>query len=600
MHSTAINSLGSTKQTGSTIHVAPHGDDTAHGGTDTPLKTISAAAQRAMPGDTVLIHAGIYREEINPPRGGSSADTRITYTAAEGETVEIRGSELLPTWTPSGGDIWTASVDNTIFGAFNPYSDLIRGDWFRPDGRAHHTGAVYLNNQWLTEAANREELVHSDNTAGHWFAEVGPETTTFWAHFNGANPNEHEVEFNVRQSVFYPRETGIHYITISGLHLRHAATNWAPPTAEQIGLVGTNWSKGWIIENNTITHSRCTGISLGKHGDAFDNTSADTAVGYDKTIERAFQHNWDRAHVGSHIVRNNTIAYCEQAGIVGSLGAIFSQITDNTIHDIHVQGLFSGEEQAGIKIHAPIDTLIAGNHIYRTFRALWVDWMTQGTRISRNLCHNSEQEDIYIEVNHGPFIVDHNIFLSKRSIKNWSQGGAYVHNLFGGELLGEAVIKRTTPYHKPHSTELAGASDIPGGDDRFINNLVVDLDGLKKHAAAIRPCEATQGRDGLLEAQTEASIFAGNTHLAEAPQLVQTGERFELQFTGSSTPIEGSPVSVDTESLGLTKITKLPYLDFDGTALTIESDYFQNKPTGSTNYSGPFSVCPQDGQSVTL
>ena len=35
--------------------------------------------------------------------------------------------------------------------------------------------------------------------------------------------------------------------------MSQAATQWAPPTAEQIGLIGTNWSKGWIIENNVIS-----------------------------------------------------------------------------------------------------------------------------------------------------------------------------------------------------------------------------------------------------------------------------------------------------------------------------------------------------------
>ncbi|MDA3926745.1 MAG: hypothetical protein PF904_18825 [Kiritimatiellae bacterium] len=51
----------------------------------------------------------------------------------------------------------------------------------------------------------------------------------------------------------------------------------APPTAEQSGLIGNHWSKGWIIEDNTISHSVCSGIALGKHGDEFDNTSANSA-----------------------------------------------------------------------------------------------------------------------------------------------------------------------------------------------------------------------------------------------------------------------------------------------------------------------------------
>jgi hypothetical protein len=63
-------------------------------GTDaSPLKTIQAAADKAQPGDTVLVKAGIYREKVVPPRGGESADKPIVYKAAEGHAVSIRGSE---------------------------------------------------------------------------------------------------------------------------------------------------------------------------------------------------------------------------------------------------------------------------------------------------------------------------------------------------------------------------------------------------------------------------------------------------------------------------------------------------------------------------
>ena len=113
------------------------------------------------------------------------------------------------------------------------------------------------------------------------------ENTTIWAQFKGVNPNEQLVEINVRQTVFYPEKTGINYITVRGFTMEDAATPWAPPTAEQIGLIGTHWSKGWIIENNVISHSICSGIALGKYGDEWDNTSANTAEGYVKTIERA-------------------------------------------------------------------------------------------------------------------------------------------------------------------------------------------------------------------------------------------------------------------------------------------------------------------------
>ena len=62
-------------------------------GEDHPFKTISAAAAVALPGDTITVHAGIYREWVNPPRGGTSDENRITYQAAKDETVVITGSD---------------------------------------------------------------------------------------------------------------------------------------------------------------------------------------------------------------------------------------------------------------------------------------------------------------------------------------------------------------------------------------------------------------------------------------------------------------------------------------------------------------------------
>ena len=40
---------------------------------------------------------------------------------------------------------------------------------------------------------------------------------------------------------------------------------------------------------------------------------------------------------------------------------------------------------------------------------------------------------------------------------------------------------RQTPFHKPHSTELAGFHDNPRGDDRYYNNLFVQGGDLSQY-----------------------------------------------------------------------------------------------------------------------
>ena len=50
---------------------------------------------------------------------------------------------------------------------------------------------------------------------------------------------------------------------------------------------------------------------------------------------RGQYHGWLKEKVGSHIVRRCNIHHCEQTGIVGRMGAVFSVIEDNHIHHIN-------------------------------------------------------------------------------------------------------------------------------------------------------------------------------------------------------------------------------------------------------------------------
>jgi alpha-N-arabinofuranosidase len=223
-------------------HVSPSGNDSNVGTASAMLRTISAAAQKAQPGDTVMVHAGTYRERIDPPRSGMSDHQRIVYQAAKGETVTIKGSERVTGWKKVQGDTWEISISNKRFGSFNPFSDEIHGDWFKSKGRKHHTGAVYLNGHWLTEAATRDKVSQPAGKNPLWFAQVNASNTVILAQFPEVDPNREQTEVNARRAVFYPSRPGINYITLRGFVLEQAATPWAPPTAEQIGLVGTHWS----------------------------------------------------------------------------------------------------------------------------------------------------------------------------------------------------------------------------------------------------------------------------------------------------------------------------------------------------------------------
>ena len=139
----------------------------------------------------------------------------------------------------------------------------------------------------------------------------------------------------------------------------------------------------------------------------------------------------------------------------------------------------------GIKFHAALDTVIANNNIHDCSLGMWMDWQTQGTRITRNVFHDNVR-DLMIEVSHGPYLVDNNVFASPVMFQNWSQGGAFVNNLICGGIEPHTVPDRSTPYHYPHTTEVAGCAVVSGGDERWLNNMF-----------APQPVKPTVGEYGL-------------------------------------------------------------------------------------------------------
>ncbi len=76
-----------------------------------------------------------------------------------------------------------------------------------------------------------------------------------------------------------------------------------------------------------------------------------------------------------------------------------------------------------------------------------------------------------VEVTHGPYMVDNNIFASKYNFDNVAQGGAYIQNLCMGIMRRQPVLDRSTPYHYAHTTDIAGVAFVYSGDDRLYQNI---------------------------------------------------------------------------------------------------------------------------------
>ena len=586
-------------------HVSIGGNDAANGSVEKPLRTINRAAQLALPGDTVTVHQGTYREWIDPLNGGESNARRILYRAAENEKVEVKGSELVTGWKreKKNKQVWKIVLPNRFFGNYNPFNDRLYGDWLWSD-KIHHTADVYLNDVSLYETFSLDKVYAPDtlrtlrNPEGCtlvWFAEVDAENTTIYANFGSVDPNKEVTEVSVRPTCFYPTREGLDYITIRGFYFSQAATQWAAPTAEQIGMIATHWCKGWIIEDNVIKNSRANGITLGKERSSGHNLECndkrlDGTLHYIEVIFNVLRKGWDKDHVGSHIVRNNVISDCEQTGICGSMGAAFSEIYGNHIYNILVKQQFGGAEMAGIKLHGAIDTYIHHNRIHRSGNfGLWLDWMAQGARVSSNLIYDNLGQDLFIEVSHGPYVVDNNIFLSPHSLQENTDGGVYLHNIFSGNM-NPLDDMRYTPYHLNHSTQIKGFRTITQGDHRFYNNVfigrndqkvnygLVDFDQSKWpiYAEDNVFCNGAKPMTGKEQGWIETSVNP-NLRLEEtngAVYLVSDVNLNDLKnFKGNM---------IDSERLGITKLSGFPFENPDGTPFASDKDYF-----GVSRFSAP-------------
>ena len=638
-----------------------------NGSEQMPFKTIGEAARAARPGDVVLVAPGIYREYVDPVCAGTE-DARIEYRSVEPLGAVITGAERIRSWKPFRDNVWVCRIPNSLFGNYNPYTTMVYGDWYFAKADKH-TGCVYLNDRAMYEAQSIEQCIAGEvyecswvpeESVYKWYCEQDEEKdeTVLYGNFQGKDPNAENVEINVRRECFFPSKTGVSYITVSGFTICKAATTWAPPAAFQDAMIGPHWSKGWIIEDCEIYGSKCSGIGLGKYYDpdndhyfTYKYVKSPTQMERD-AVCRGQYHGWLKEKVGSHIIRRNNIHHCEQGGIIGRMGGVFSIIEDNHIHHINNMMEQGGAEIAGIKMHAAIDVVMRRNHIHHCTMGIWCDWEAQGTRITQNLLHDNQRpafakvlkggmmsQDLFVEVGHGPTLIDNNILLSDASLRFATEGVAMVHNLICGALtcVGGGTGLRYTPYHIPHRTEVMGFMTILHGDDRFYNNIFVQkwpaedivtphdsddgADVENRHAGTFmfdeyptyeewisqfdftKPADMKKlepAHEGHLPVWTEGNVYLSGAMACknEKNGLVADGEaRVELKEEDGKYFLDTNVYEligdfrdrmIHSDLLGKAFEPEERFENTDGTAITFDRDYFGNH-RGSEILPGPLA-----------
>ncbi|MCR5675880.1 MAG: right-handed parallel beta-helix repeat-containing protein [Lachnospiraceae bacterium] len=648
------------------------------GSREMPFKHIDDAARIAQAGDEIVVAPGVYRERV-VPRNGGTEEKRIVYRSEKPLGAVITGAEIVTGWKKHRGNVWTVRVNNGVFGDYNPYTTRVCGDWyFAPTIR--HTGSVYLNDLAMYETDTLKECAkgapdpfawNNGESKYKWYTEQDGDETVLYANFQGLDPNKEKVEISVRRNCFMPDENERNYITVSGFCICKAATTWAPPAAYQDGMIGPHWAKGWIIEDCEIYGSRCCGISLGKYRDPENDmyfftkhVKSPTQMERD-AVCRGQYHGWLKERIGGHIIRRCNIHHCEQTGIVGRMGGVFSTIEDCEIHHICNSQQLGGAETAGIKLHAAIDVTIRRNHIHHSIMGVWCDWQAQGARITQNLMHDNTRPegkkqapgamfctDVFIEVGHGPTLIDNNILLSPVAVTIPSEGIAVVHNLIlgGYSLINSGVDSeingqrepRYTPYHIRHRTEVAGFMTILHGDDRIYNNIFLQQYPVKDKKKTFKdadyevvgtapfdifPSEEEWSAQFDMEKNPDMGKLA-SAHFGHLPVWVggnayfggATVSKHEKDgFVGKKTGVKVALIEkkgrytlktnlytylkdfrdriITSEILGCAFEPEQRFENPDGTAITLDRDYL-GEHRGVNALPGPFAEAPDAGRTL--
>jgi len=563
------------------IYVAKTGDDGGAGNAVAPYATISKAAQEAMPGDTVWVRGGVYREWVKPASGGLSEDKRIVYKAYPGETPVIKGSERITNWVKESGNVWRADIEDSFFGSYNPYTINLSGDYLLY-GQENHLGEVYLNEESFFEKFARNDINNEKNT---WFTSHSGNTTKIWANFGGEDPNAGLAEINVRECVFAPTKVGLNYITVDGFTMLQAAPNWLANKHIQRAMVLTMAGHHWIIQNCRLSHSKCAGIS------AAQQTAQTT----------------DIEKLGHHIVRYNLIEKCGQSGISGTMGWSRSLIERNIIQDINSKKQFGGHESGGIKFHYIADLVIKNNIIRRinaggkgNYPGIWVDWRNQGIRITGNVIYDVDRRAILVEMNRGRNLIDNNIIMSAM-VHTCSERLVMAHNLFynsGMVPVPGMPGKRSVNYYEPHTVIRTGESVSPKVNlgDRYYNNIYIGQGSAAPHNSTDFVSDYNVFYDGAKKNFGNDNSIVDNNFKTDF-SYTEDSNSVTIMFNANSTlnNVDGPLVNYDL--IGLDPLVNHGIENRDGNPITIDDDIFGNPRDLTHPMAGPLEAI-KPGQNV--
>jgi hypothetical protein len=585
---------------------AKNADDKGPGTQQHPFLTIDKAAQVLQPGERVVIAEGVYRESIHPARGGENPDKMISYEAAPGAKVVVKGSQIVKDWRPSEGwnfgfepvthkpvKAWELALEPALFpNGYNPFAvDNVIGNryWinYAKDNMANYfrrRGLVFVDGHPLEPVDTASDLAgpspRSVNffSEAHWtplFKEFVGEYGKVWIEPNGMtlhirlanddNPAKHVIEITTAEQVFSPAKRYQSYIRVKGITFLHAGNGFPVP---QRGMVSTNRGNHFIFEDNTFEWANSVGLDIGNE---------DWAASFPPQP------------VGFDVVRGNTFRYCGIEGLGGTGGPQSTLVEKNLFEWIGWQDAALMSESGGTKMHVAKNLLFRNNvvrHI-RHANGIWLDIGNANVRISGNIFAdipgNVNPHAIQIEGSQDLNQIDNNIF----------------SHLTGGILIRDTnnVI---VAYNLFLDCEEVGVDTISGlgaprpifGHTNDVHNLMVhDNVFAKMGRSTIEFTNARNEADGNVYANPVGGAFFAEPFLrvktpepAEWHNLASWREEHGWDKNGVMADIVAS---LDADKLKLTFSVKESLKPLE-IFREIDTDFFGKTATG-TRLPGPFN-----------
>ena len=584
---------------------AKDADDNGPGTKEHPFRTINHAAQVLKPGERVVIAEGVYREVIRPARGGDGPDEMISYEAAPGAKVVVKGSVVVKDWQPGEGwnfgfdsathkpvKAWDLHLDPALFhDGYNPFEvDNVIGNryWinYAKDNMANYfrrRGLVFVDGHPLEPVETASELAGPSPRSLNFFSEIHwsplfqefqPYAGKVWIEPNGLtlhirlanddDPANHVVEITTAEQVFSPAKRYQSYIRVKGITFMHAGNGFPVP---QRGMASTNRGNHFIFEDDTFEWANSVGLDIGNEDWAASRPPP--PVGYD-------------------VIRGNTFRYCGIEGLGGTGGPQATLVEKNLFEWVGWQDAAMMSESGGTKMHIAHDLLFRNNVIrhIRHANGIWLDIGNANVRITGNVFAdipgNVNPHAIHIEGSDALNQIDNNIFshLTGGILIRDTNNVIIAYNLF---LDCEEVGVDTT-------SGLGAPRPIAGHTNDVHNLMVHDNVFYKMGRSAIEFTNARNDADGNVY-PNPASPFAAQPFLRvkfpEPPEwhnLSSWREEHNWDLHGAMADISAA---LDPDKLELTMSVKgdiKPLAEYKG----IDSDFFGHTVSGD-RMAGPFT-----------